>query len=295
MIRAPPYISRALGKGSIVTHATDALTTRVAVVTGAGRGVGRAAALALAGAGADVALIDAPGPLSSTSYQLSRAADVDETARLVRETGQRALPLQADVRAPDDLAHAVERVWALLGPIDILVPNAGIFTWGRLWELSEAQWDETIDVNLKGVWLTIKAVAPHMIERRRGRIIAVASTAGFRPGRGYAHYVASKHGVIGLMQSLAVEVGEYGITANVVCPSRMRTAMVEYDDYYRQFARGDAATAAAMAGTTRAQHVLPMDYVPVSAVADAVVWLASDHASCITGVVFPVDAGTFLL
>jgi NAD(P)-dependent dehydrogenase (short-subunit alcohol dehydrogenase family) len=140
----------------------------------------------------------------------------------------------------------------------------------------------------------MKAAVPHMIAQRRGRIIAIASTAGLRGGADIAHYVASKHGVVGLVRSLALEVGAYGITVNALCPSRMKTNMVTFDAYYQRWAGGAEADVEAMAQATRAEHVLPVEFLPVSAVAEAAVWLASDSAACITGVALPVDAGQTL-
>ena len=214
----------------------EGLSGRVAFITGAARGVGREIALALARAGADIALVDRCAGLNSTPYPAATPDDLAETARMVGAAGRRALTVQADVTRLADLGAAVDETLAALGRLDILVPNAGIFTWGRLWELTEEQWDETIAINLKGVWLTLKAAVPHMIAQRHGRIIAIASTAGLRGSPDISHYVASKHGVVGLVRSLAMEVGDYGITVNALCPSRMETAMVAYERYYERFA-----------------------------------------------------------
>lgn len=271
------------------------LDGRVAVVTGAGRGVGREIAVKLARLGASVALLDRCRDLSTTPYASASRTDLDEAVGSARERGGRAIGIEADVTHLGSLQHAVEQTIDAFGHIDIVVANAGIFTWGRLWELTEEQWDETIDINLKGAWLTLKATVPSMVERRFGRIIAIASTAALRPGRDIGHYVASKFGVVGLIQSLALEVGEFGITANAVCPSRMRTGMVTFSAYYDRWAGAEGATEEAMAEVTRREHVLPVDFLPPSAVADAVAWLASDAAAYVTGVALPVDAGALLL
>lgn len=270
------------------------LTGRVALITGAARGVGREISLALARAGADIVLVDRCASPTSTLYGAATPDDLSATRQMVEDIGCRALALQADVTRLADLTAAVDRTLAALGRLDILVPNAGIFTWGRLWELSEEQWDETIDINLKGAWLTMKAAVPHMIARRHGRIIAIASTAGLRGGVDIAHYAASKHGVVGLVRSLAMEVGPFGITVNALCPSRMETTMVTYERYYERFA-GVGASREEMDRFSRQDHVLPIDYLPVRAVAEGVVWLASDSAAFVTGVVLPVDAGEMLV
>jgi len=270
------------------------LAGRVALVTGGARGVGREVAFGLAGAGADVALLDRCGPLDTTPYPMSSDAELDEVRAEVERLGRRCLALQADVTDLTGMQAAVATVVRELGHIDVVVANAGIFTWGRLWELTERQWDETIDVNLKGTWITLKAVLPQMIERGSGRVICVSSTAGLRGSPNIAHYVASKHGVVGLVRSLAMEVGRYGITVNAVCPSRMKTPMVTFPGYYEAFA-GPGATEADLDRVSRSEQVLPVDAVPVTAVREAVVWLASDAAGCVTGVALPVDAGEMLV
>jgi (+)-trans-carveol dehydrogenase len=270
------------------------LAGRVALVTGAARGVGREVALGLAAAGANVALLDRCRPLDTTPYPMSSDDELGNVHAEVEGLGRRCLALQADVTDLTAMEEAVATVVRDLGYIDIVVANAGIFTWGRLWELTERQWDETIDVNLKGTWITLKATLPGMIERGSGRVICVSSTAGLRGFPDIAHYVASKHGVVGLVRSLAMEVGAYGITVNAVCPSRMKTAMVNFPEYYEAFA-GAGATEADLDRVSRSGQVLPVDAVPVTAVRDAVVWLASAAAGCVTGVALPIDAGVMLV
>lgn len=271
------------------------LEGRTALVTGGARGVGRETALALARAGADVALIDRCRPLATTPYDLASAADLEETCAAVQALGRRAATIVADVTDLAAMERAVAQLLGRLGTLDILVANAGIFTWGRLWELTESQWDEAVDVNLKGTWISLKTVVPHMLERGFGRIVCVSSTAGLRGGAGIAHYAAAKHGVIGLVRSLAMEVGHCGITVNAVCPTRLATGMVDYDGYYEEWCGKPGATRADLAETTRREQILPVDFVPVSAVADAVVWLCSPAAACITGAALPVDAGELLV
>jgi SDR family mycofactocin-dependent oxidoreductase len=271
-----------------------ALGGRVAVITGAARGVGREVALALAAAGADIALLDRCRPLGSTAYAMSSVDDLAETGAAVGRLGRRFMTRECDVTDLAGTTDAFDTIADHLGHIDIIVPNAGIFTWGRLWELTEQQWDETLGVNLKGTWVTLKAGVPRLIDRGGGRVICVSSTAGLRGCANMAHYAASKHGVLGLVRSLAVELGPYGITVNAVCPSRMKTAMVTYQEYYEAFA-GPEATEESLDRVSRGEQVLPVDAVPVSAVSDAVLWLASDAAQYVTGAALPVDAGELLL
>jgi SDR family mycofactocin-dependent oxidoreductase len=273
---------------------TGKLSSRVALVTGAARGVGREVALGLAAAGADLALLDRCGPLETTPYAMPSTHDLEAVRAEIEQLGRRCVTHAADVADLGGTTTAVDDVVRELGRLDIVVANAGIFTWGRLWELTERQWDETISVNLKGTWVTLKAAVPHLIRQGSGRVICVSSTAGLRGSPDISHYVASKHGVIGLVRSLAMEVGRYGITVNAVCPSRMKTPMVTFPEYYEAFA-GPGATEKDLDRVSRSEQVLPVDAVPVSAVREAVVWLASDAAAHITGAALPIDAGELLV
>ena len=266
----------------------------VAVVTGGARGVGKDVALGLAEAGADIVLIDRCRPLETIPYALSSKDDLAAAQNAVQGVGRRCLALQADVVDAGQMAAAVETVVRQFGRVDVLVANAGILGWGKLWELTESQWDEIVGVNLKGTWVTLKSIVPLMLEQRFGRIICVSSTAGLRGWPDISHYVASKHGVVGLVRSLALEVGAFGITVNAVCPTFMKTAMVTYPEYYSTFA-GEGATEEDLIRRMRAEHVLPVDSLPTSAVREAVVWLSSDSAHYITGVALPIDAGEMLV
>ncbi len=266
----------------------------MALVTGAARGVGREVALGLAEAGADLALFDRCKPLDTTPYALASADDLDAARAEVESLGRRCVTRVADVTDLAGMTAAVEAVVRELGRLDIVVANAGITTYGKLWELTEQQWDETIDVNLKGTWITLRTTVPHLIEQGSGTIVLVNSTAGLRGCPNLSHYVASKHGGIGLMTSLAMELGGYGITVNAVCPSRMKTPMVTYPECYEVWA-GPGASEEDHDRVTRAEHLLPVDVLPVAAVREAVVWLASDAAKHITGVALPVDAGEMLV
>jgi SDR family mycofactocin-dependent oxidoreductase len=270
------------------------LKGRIALVTGGARGVGREVALGLAEAGADVALIDRCVTPATTPYAAATRDDLEDSQLAIESMGRRCLAVQADVTDLPAMAVAVEGAVQQLGRLDIVVANAGIFTWGRLWELTEQQWDETIAVNLKGTWITLKVTVPYLIAQSWGRVVCVSSTAGLRGGPNIAHYVASKHGVIGLVRSLAMEVGEFGVTVNAVCPSRMKTKMVTYAEYYEAFA-GPGATEADLDRVTRREQVLPIEAVPATAVREAVVWLASDAAQHITGLAVPIDAGEMLI
>jgi 3-oxoacyl-[acyl-carrier protein] reductase len=193
----------------------DSLTGRVALVTGASRGIGRAIAVALARAGADVAV----------NYR-ERAAAAEEAVKEIQGAGRRAIAVKADVSRAEDVRSMVERVTRELGPIEILVNNAGIARPQPLNEITERDWDELIDVNLKSCFLVTQAVLPSMRERRWGRIINLSSVAAQLGGVVGPHYAASKAGMIGLTHSYAHLLAKEGITANAISPALIETEMV---------------------------------------------------------------------
>ncbi|SRR5579875_375189 len=264
------------------------LTGRAALVTGAARGQGRAHALALARAGAEVLACDLCRSVPTVPYSLALPEDLEETARLVRAEGRRCLSRMVDAADPEAMWRVVREAEAELGGIDVVCANAGVISFGRAWELSEEQWDDVVRTNLKGAWATCKAVVPGMIERGRGgSIVLVSSAAGLRGYPGIAHYVASKHGVVGLMRSLAIELAPYGIRVNCVLPGGVRTPMGTAEAMGRWLeAEPEAARALAA--------LLTVDLVEPEDVSAAVVWLASEAARFVTGVALPIDAGVQL-
>lgn len=187
------------------------LRGKVALVTGAGRGIGRGIALALAQDGATVVTIDIHRHLA------------EDVARAVEEVGREALAVTLDVSKSDDVTARVDDVHQTFGQIDILVNNAGILKLAPIVDMTEADWDAVLAVNLKGVFLCSRAVAPHMIPRRSGKIVNISSGAGKRGSAGKAHYVVSKFGVIGLTQCLAAELAPHNINVNAVCPGIVDT------------------------------------------------------------------------
>lgn len=264
------------------------LQGRVALVTGAGRGQGRAHARALAAAGADVVACDRCRPLPTVPYALATPEDLEETARLVREAGRRALAVEADAADLAAMAEAVARAEAELGGIDVVCANAGVISFGSAWELTEAQWDEVLATNLKGVWATCRAALPGMIARDRGgSIVITSSAAGLRGYPGFAHYTAAKHGSVGLMKALAIELAPHRIRVNCVVPGGVRTAMGTSEAMQAHLADYPDASRSLTA-------LLPVDLVEPEDVSQAVVWLSSDAARYVTGVALPVDAGVQL-
>lgn len=209
--------------------AAGPLDGRVAFVTGAARGQGRAHAVRLAAEGADIVAIDVCKPVSDTvTYPMPTADDLAETVREVEATGRKVLAREVDIRDLAAQQEVVADAVAQFGRLDIVVANAGILSWGRIWELSEEAWDTVIDVNLNGTWRTIKAALPAMIEAGNGgSIIIVSSSAGLKATPGNAHYAASKHGLVALTNALALEAGEFGIRVNSIHPYSIQTPMIE--------------------------------------------------------------------
>jgi len=191
------------------------LEPRVALVTGASRGIGRAVAIALAEAGASVAI----------NYRTQKGA-AEEVRSIIRNLGRPAVILQADVSLSADVDQLLEAVEHELGPVDILVNNAGITQIKPFQELTEADWDELLRVNLKSAFLLVSRVLPGMRQRRWGRIINLSSVAAQTSGVIAHHYAASKAGLIGLTHSYASLLARSGVTVNAIAPALIETDMV---------------------------------------------------------------------
>jgi SDR family mycofactocin-dependent oxidoreductase len=268
---------------------------KVALVTGAGRGQGRSHAVRLASEGADVICVDVcADPLETLSYSLSSEADLDETIAQIEAAGRRAVKAVADVRSLSEMQQAAEAGLAELGKIDIVCANAGIGTWAVSWEMTEQQWSEMIDVNLTGVFNTVRAALPSMVERGEGgSLVLTSSTAGLRAYANTAHYTAAKHGVIGLMKVLAQECGPHRIRVNAVCPTTVRTPLVINDSTFQLFAPDVAnPTEDDVREAFEGLNILPgVAWIEPGDVSDAVLFLCSDAAKFITGVALPIDAG----
>jgi SDR family mycofactocin-dependent oxidoreductase len=272
------------------------LEGKVAFITGAARGQGRAHALTLAREGADIVAVDIADQIDTVPYDMGRADDLDQTVALVEELDRRAVGIRADVRSQEQLGQAVETALSTFGQIDILLPNAGIFSLGKLWELTDEQWDDMIGVTLTGVWRCVKAVAPHMIERRQGAIVFTCSVNSHEGGIGYGHYAAGKHGVLGLMRSSALELAPYGIRCNSVSPGVIDTDMTNWPGFHEMTGGRPGATREDHVHSCYQFHALAgRSVLPPESVSNAILWLVSDEASDITGVDVPVDAGHVVL
>jgi (+)-trans-carveol dehydrogenase len=270
------------------------LDGKVALITGAARGQGRSHAVRLAEEGADIVALDIVRQLETVRYDGATPADLDETVRLVKGHGSRIIAREADVRDQAQLDEVVAEAIGEFEHLDIVCANAGIISYAPTWELTEDQWRDVIDINLTGVWHTVKATVPGLIRAGRGGSITITSSgAGQKGFANCAHYTASKHGVIGLMRSLAVELASYSIRVNAILPSTVRTDMVTNEHTYRRFRpeleNPTLDDALPLFGSI---HLLPVPMLEPRDVSEAVLWLASDAARYITGVALPVDAGS---
>lgn len=270
---------------------------KVALITGGGRGQGRAHALALAAEGADIAICDlADGSDPTTPYGLAGSEDLARTKADIEALGRRCVAMPADVTQFADLQAFAATTVAELGPLDIVIANAGIFSGGvPSWELTEQQWDRMLEVNLKGVWLTCKAVVPGMLAAGRGGSIIMTSSIGGLVGTpGISHYVAAKHAVIGYMRSLANEVGPQGIRVNAVCPGGVDNAMMNNAAMYKAMASDGVGSREQTLAAVDAISLLPGGMIESEDIAQAVLWLASEESRWVTGVALPVDAGIYV-
>lgn len=272
------------------------LDGQVALITGAARGQGRAHALASAREGADVVLFDIAADLDSIPYELASPEELDQTVKEVQELGRQVISVVGDVRSQADLDGAVAQGIEQLGKIDILIANAGVWSRTPFWEMSEQMWQLVVDINLSGMWRSAKAVAPHMIDRGCGSIVIISSINGFEPGSSHAHYVASKHGVLGLMKTIALELGGYGIRCNAICPAAVATPMTANQTIWDMTAGHPGGTAELQYEKVFHNHVLKgHSLLSPELVADTAVFLNSSLASAITGASVPVDAGHLIL
>ena len=262
---------------------------KVVLITGAARGQGRSHALRLAEEGADIIAVDACTDVGSAPYALATEDDLAETVKLVENLDRRIVARRADVRDYAGLKAAVDQGVSELGRLDVVCANAGILSFGPLWELTDEQWQEMIDINLTGVWHTAKAVIPTMIAQGTGgSIIFTSSVAGLK-GFGYVGaYSAAKHGVVGLMRTLVNEVSAHNIRVNCVNPTTVDTDMIQNQAAYAYF---QVDTREAFDAVFRTFHTLPLPWIEKRDVSAAVLYLASDDSRYVTGLTLAVDGG----
>jgi (+)-trans-carveol dehydrogenase/(-)-trans-carveol dehydrogenase len=270
---------------------------KVAFITGAARGQGRSHAIRLAQEGADIIAVDILEDVPGIPYAGATEADLAETVKLVEALDRRIVASKADVRNYAALQAAVDDGVAQLGRLDIVSANAGIGTSPHhAWEIDADTWQTMIDINLTGVFNTAKAAIPHLIAGGNGgAIILTSSAAGLQAYENIAHYVSAKHGVVGLMRTLALELAPYMIRVNSIHPTQVDTPMIQNEATYRLF-RPDLEhpTREDFAPASQSVNALPIPWVEPVDISNAVLFLASDEGRYITGVTLPVDAGTVI-
>jgi (+)-trans-carveol dehydrogenase len=274
------------------------LDGKVAFITGVARGQGRSHAIRLAEEGAKIIGIDICEDVASIAelYPLATQADLDETVRMVEEVGGEIVAAKADVREFAQLEAVVAQGIERFGHVDICLANAGVVALKKSWETPEQTWDDVIAINLKGVWNSVRAVIPAMIDQATGgAIVITSSVAGLKGYPNTSAYSAAKSGCIGLMQSMAGELAEYNIRVNTVHPMNVDTPMLQNEGTYRLFlpemdnpGREDLAKLAADFA------LLPIPWAEARDITAGILYLVSDDARYVTGIQLPIDGGTFL-
>lgn len=266
---------------------------KVVAVTGAARGQGRSHAVRFAEEGADVIVIDICDDIESLTYGLATKQDLEDTVEAASAHGTRVLSCVADVRDAEAIRSALDESAAALGGLDVVSVNAGIATaYQPVSDMSDATWIEAIAVNLTGAFYTARAAVPHLRARGGGSIIFTASVAGVQGMANLGGYVASKHGVVGLMKTMAIELGPENIRVNAVLPTSVATPMLLNQPTYELMRPDlDAPGLDDIVDVLTTIQLLPIPYVESSDVTNAVLFLASDAARSVTGVALPVDGG----
>jgi SDR family mycofactocin-dependent oxidoreductase len=261
------------------------LEGKVAFITGAARGQGRSHAVTLAAEGADIIAIDACADIKTAQYAMATGEDLKETVRLVEALGRRIVAVKADVREPEALKEAVSGGVDELGRLDVVSANAGICTLQEWDQVTPEIWQETIDINLTGVWNTCVAAIPHLIAAGGGSIIITSSTAGRKGLPFFAPYVAAKTGIVGVAKSLANELGQQNIRVNTVHPTGVNTDMLGGLGGMQAIIEHHPSVGSLY------ENTLPVETIDAVDISNAILWLASDDAKYVTGVELSVDAG----
>ncbi len=270
------------------------LEGKVALITGAARGQGRSHCVRLAQEGADVIAIDVCQAIPGMPYPESTSDDLHVTADLVRALGRRVISAEVDTRDAGRITEFVNDAVGELGRLDVVAANAGIGSLPKaVWEIDEFTWQQMFDITVTGTWNTCRSAIPHILAGERGGSIVITSSAASL--QGYAnigHYVSAKHALVGLMRTLAIELGPHSIRANCIAPSQVATDMILNEAMYHLFAPDqESPSREDMAVVSREKHLLPIPWVEPVDVSNALLFLASDEARYITGITLPVDAG----
>ncbi|WP_099021955.1 mycofactocin-coupled SDR family oxidoreductase [Mycolicibacterium palauense] len=268
------------------------LEGKVAFITGAARGQGRSHATLLAAEGADIVAIDACRDFGTVPYPLATEDDLAQTAKEVESLGRRIIAEKVDVRDLPAMRDVAQKGLSELGSIDIVVANAGVGSTGSVLELGEQQWQELIDINLTGVWKTLVATVPAMLNGGRGgSVILVSSAAGLTGLPNMGHYSAAKHGVVGLMRTLSIELAPHAIRVNSINPTTVDTPMIGNQAIYELFTGVEGATREQAMPAFKSVNAMPIPFVDPVDVSNGVLYLASDEARYVTGTTLLVDAG----
>ncbi|MEA5503887.1 mycofactocin-coupled SDR family oxidoreductase [Halotia wernerae UHCC 0503] len=264
---------------------------KVALITGGARGQGRCHADNLAREGADIIICDICQQMDTVPYKLASKDDLIQTKEIVEAQGRRCLAVQADVRDFRQMQELANTAVSECGKVDILVSNAGIASASLLAEMSEQMWRDMIDTNLTGGFNIIRAVLPHMIQRQYGRIAVIASQLGLTGGKTQGHYAAAKHGLIGMVETVAIENADHGITINAICPTTVNTQMVHNEALYKAFGAEPPTYENALKAFPK-PNAIPVPWIEPQDVSNLLMFLVSDEARYITGADYRVDAGS---
>jgi NAD(P)-dependent dehydrogenase (short-subunit alcohol dehydrogenase family) len=273
------------------------LAGKVAVVTGAARGIGRAIAVEFAANGADVVAIDIAGPISPASDAApATPQELEETVHQIKSFGRRGEAIRADIRDLAALRRIADQIDRDYGKIDIVVANAAIQRWKSLLEMEDSDWHDVIDNNLNGTANTLRAFAPKMVPHRKGRFILLSSMQGRHGTKDASSYSASKWGILGLMKSAALELGQHNITVNALLPGLVDTPLTRYEKRLSESISETGRTAAnpspQEAWDVRAATVpLRVGWLQPDDISPAAVFLASDAANMVTGADYEVTGG----
>jgi NAD(P)-dependent dehydrogenase (short-subunit alcohol dehydrogenase family) len=261
------------------------LKGKVAVVTGGARGNGFAAAKCLAEEGADIAIADICADMATIPYAMSTPEVMERAVAEIKSMGRKAIGIKCDVRKSADVKAMVDQVMGSFNRIDVLVNNAGNSSMVAIADMDEATWDAVLDTHLKGTYLCCRYVLPHMIRQHSGAIVNISSVGGQRGFGMGGHYCAAKHGIIGLNKSIAMEVADHNIRANVVCPGTVWTDMMKGIAKFFGMEEAEAKEQFFAGHLIKEREVTPED------IGRAVLWLACDDSKCVTGNMITVDAG----
>lgn len=269
------------------------LSGKTALITGGGRGQGRSHALLLADEGANIVVTDICEPIPEVApYDTATRADLDETASMVEKRGGQCLALKADARSSADMQSVVDQTIERFGRIDILAVNHGVainLPWDQQ---TDEVWDTVIEANLSGPWRVVRPVIPHMVRQKAGSIVFTSSVAAVTSYPSLSAYSAAKAGVLGLMRSLATELGPHSIRVNAVLPGNTGTPMLHSQSVLDMFNGGPGGTREKMVFPSQATMLMPIPWLEPEDISRAVLFLASDDSRHVTGIALPVDAGT---